>query len=195
MSWNPVDNPVDHVMLAGKRSPGIATLSGWEDVREFDERRGYALSGSTLIYKGGPLLRGKLTLLLTTTEEFDAWNAWKTLLARPPATPPIPGAAASADTVVVRRPRPRVLDIVHPLLADLGVRRVVVERRPQLEPTDDGGWTVEISLIEHRPPVRAIQRQTSSVVATPPLDALDTEIVRLTGQVQALASGVNEAAP
>lgn len=191
MSWDPITNPVDFVMLGGKRSPGIATVSEWADERDWAERRSYGMTGSTLIYHGGPLLRGKITFAFTTPEELAAWDTFKTMLERPPPVAPVSAfQAASADTIVQRRPSGRVLDIVHPQLADLGVHRVVVERRGQLVQVGDGEWSVEVALIEHRPPVRSLFRPTTTVVAAPVLTARQAHIAALSSQVQALASGV-----
>lgn len=196
MSWDPIANPVDYIVLGGKRSPGVATVSDWADEREWAERRSALMSGATLIYHGGPLLRGKVTLLLSTSEELAAWHTFKTMLERPPPARPVTAfAAASSDTIVQRRPSGRVLDIAHPQLADLGVHRVVVGRRGQLEQVEPGVWSVETSFIEHRPPVRAAFRPTSTVQATPALTARQQHVAALTNQVQALASGVNEAPP
>jgi hypothetical protein len=196
VSWDPISNPQDHVTLGGRRSPGIATLVGWSDRRRWDERQGYGLSGATLIYQGRPLCRGKIRFLLTTPEQFAEWGEFQKAFAVPaPVRRTTAFEAASSDTIVQRRPRPQILDIVHPQLADLGVTRVVLEERPQMDQDDTGAWTVEISLIEHRPPVRSVDRPTSSTVAAPVLTARQQHIAALTSQGAALASGVNEAPP
>jgi hypothetical protein len=74
--------------------------------------------------------------------------------------------------------RPRALDIVHPVLEDVEIRSVVVENVSQMTQTDDGEWTVEIQLIEHRPVVRAAAVIDGSHQDT--TDPLDAEIEDLT---------------
>lgn len=134
MTWNPLTEPVNHVILAGQRSPGIAELQGFSSPRRWDERRGYALSGATLVFRGVGLAHGKLLLRLYTPQDWDDWSTFSTLVQRPPLGE-----------------RARAMDISHPILEALGVRSVVVEDVKQPTETGTGGeYTIEISLIEHR---------------------------------------------
>lgn len=171
MTFNPLTAPVDHVILSGSRSPGIATIDGASSPRQWDERRGYGLSGATLVYKGLKLARFSLELRLLTAEDFDAWEAWRPMVQRPPAGQ-----------------RPQALDIEHPITEMLGIRSVVVEDVLQPKQTGDGEWTVEIKLLEFRAPARAVARpEASADRPTPSTDPVDAVIERLTAQVQELA--------
>ena len=178
--WNPIDNPQDFVMLGGKRTPGIATITGFRRPRRWDERASTGMAGATLVYRGQPLQSGKLIILLTSTEDFDAWASFRAVLE---PLPPVP--ATQTDAIFIRQ-RGRILDISHPLLDDLNIHRVVVEEDGQPEQTDDGQWTVEIALKEHRPPVRVIQRPVASTSGTPQLSALDQQIHDLSSEDAAL---------
>lgn len=168
---NPIAEPVDYVILAGQRSPGIADLVGWRSPRHWDERRGYGLSGATLRFRGVGLARGKLILRLTTEQDWADWEAFAPLVQRPPI-----GERAHA------------LDISHPILEGLGVRSVVVEDLGQPTQDDRGVWTIEIALIEYRRPV--IQLSTPDGATTTPEPQTEGQriIAELTRQVQELAA-------
>ena len=150
MAFDPVAAPVDYVLLAGSRSPGIATIDGASSPRSWDERRGYGLSGATLVYKGLKLAKFTLELKLVTSEDFAAWDSWRPIVQRPPAGQ-----------------RPRALDIEHPITEMLGIRSVVVEDVLQPKQTGDGEWTIEIKLLEFRAPARAVVRPEGSADRPP----------------------------
>lgn len=169
--WNPLTSPVDYVVLAGQRSPGLATLDGWGSPRQWDERRGYGVTGATVVYKGTKLARGRLSIRLITEADWEAWEAWRPLVQRPPSDQ-----------------RPRALDIQHPVLEGLGIRSVVVEDVSQPAPTGDTGeYTIEIKLLEFREPQRAVVRPRGSQNRPQPVDPVDRYIEQLTAQVQELA--------
>lgn len=139
MIWNPIDEPVDYVLIAGVRSPGIAELQGFSSPRRWDKRGGYALSGSTLVYRGVDLAEGKLLLRLSTVEHWAGWSEFSRLVQRAPLGE-----------------RARSMDISHPFLEELGIRSVVVKDVLQPVETADGEWTVEIQLLEFRRPEFAL---------------------------------------
>ncbi len=168
-SLNPIEAPVDFVILAGLPSPGIAEVLGAGSPRKWDERKGYALSGASLVFKGNGLAKFTLQLRLYTIEHWEAWEAWKPLVMRPPVGE-----------------RARALDIYHPFLDSLEIRSVVVEDVLQPQQTDDGEWTIEIKLIEYRRPVVALARQDGSRNRS--TDPVDQYIDALSSQVQELAS-------
>jgi hypothetical protein len=157
MSWDPINDPIDYVILAGKRSPGIADIIGASSPRRWDERRGYGLSGATLIFRGVQLAKWTLQLRLYTPEDWADWHAWKRLVQRPPA-----GA------------RPKAMDIWHPILEELGVKAAGVEDLLQPLQTADGEWTIEIKMIEYRRPEFKLAKPEGAKEneAVDPIDAL-----------------------
>lgn len=159
MTWNPNTTPVDVVFLAGQATPGIAELQGWGSPRNFDERRGYGLSGATLRFRGVGLASGKLVLRLYTPEDWDAWDAFRPLVARPPAGE-----------------RPSALDIVHPFTIELGVTSVVVTELKQPVIDDNGVTTIEIALKEYRRPQLALSPVEGST--DQPMDEVEQRIDR-----------------
>lgn len=138
--WNPLTQPTDFFLLAGERSPGVCEIDQATVKRDYDERRGPALSGARLVYRGTRLVRPTIRVKLTSITDWDGWNQFRRLLVRPP------------DGT-----RPGALDIEHPILEAQGVNSVVIEEVGQpVRTTEDGEWTIEIRTIEHRPPTPAL---------------------------------------
>ncbi len=162
---SPLDTPVDYVLLAGQKSPGIAEILGASSPRKWDERGGYALSGATLVYKGNGLAKFTLQLRLYSVEDWAAWDAWRPLVQRPPV-----GARA------------RALEIVHPFLEALEIRSVVVEDVLQPIQTGDGEWTIEVKFIEWRRPLVALSRPDGARVT----DAVEAEIFLNSAEIESL---------
>ncbi len=168
---DPISNPVDYVILGGQRSPGLAEISDASSPRRWDERKGYGLSGSTVVFRGIGLAKPILTLRLYSAEDFAAWESWRPLVARPPL-----GS------------RPRALDIWHPFLEEAGIGSVVVEDVSQPVQSGDGEWTITIKLIEYRRPKLTLARPDGSDTRlTDPIDieiaANDAEIRRLNAEL------------
>lgn len=148
MTFRPLTSPVDWIVLAGRRSPGLATIEGASTPRNFDERRGFGTGFATLRFRGVGLARFKVLLRLVSEQDWDDWHAWKGLVERP---------SVESDPRRPRRPQAPPMDIEHPILADLGISSAVVEDVVQPIQTGDGEWTVEIKFIEYRQPVRQLE--------------------------------------
>jgi len=88
MTWTPLQSPIDHVLLAGQRSPGIATISGAGSLRKWDVRKGYGLTGARPVFRGLDVARFRVAILLLTEADWTAWHEFKQLLAVPPRLPP-----------------------------------------------------------------------------------------------------------
>ncbi|MEM9075159.1 MAG: hypothetical protein AAGE52_42065, partial [Myxococcota bacterium] len=110
MTFNPIAAPIDHILLANRRSPGVAIVTNANSPRRWDERKGYAQSGARVVFRGIGLARPIVTLRLTEQQHWDDWHAWRELVQRPPI-----GSRA------------RALDIWHPILEDQDIKAVVVE--------------------------------------------------------------------
>ena len=169
MTFNPITEPIDYILLSGKRSPGLAVINNANTPRRWDERRGYALSGSRVVFRGIGLSRPIVTLTLVSEQDFLDWAEWRLLVQRPPV-----GERRSAQ------------DIWHPILEDLGVRSVVVEDVLQPKQSDNGVWTIDIKFIEFRRPVFTLEPIGDSAAAEP-LSRNQKVISNLNSQVQALS--------
>ena len=168
MTYNPITDPVDHVILASRKSPGIAEIVGASSTRRWDKRKGFALSGARLVYKGTDLSPFTIKLRLYTSEDFADWGQWRQILERAPAGE-----------------RARAQDIFHPELEDLGINSAVVEKVGQANQTKPGEWTIEIRMIEYRPPVRVVEISDGSEETPAPLTQRQLVIEALTGQLEA----------
>lgn len=169
MAWNPLVAPVDYIKLSGERSPGLAEVYGGSSPRKWDERGGYGLSGSTLVFRGVGLAKFSVRLKLYTEEDWAAWTAWKALVDKPPL-----GTRARAQ------------DIWHPLLEQIGVTSAVVEEVSQPEQGEAGEWVITIKFIEYRRPKVALAKPEGAKAT--PADPVDQVIERLANQVQELAA-------
>ena len=152
MTFNPISEPVDHILLAGRRSPGLATIRGAGIAARWDERRLYAAGGAFVVYRGQKLSKFTVTLRLYTEQDWSDWHEWRPLVQRPP--PPEPRGPGSDLAILLHRPRAK--DIWHPILEDLEIRSVVIEAVLQPQQTADGEWSIEIKMIEYRPPQLAL---------------------------------------
>lgn len=163
MTWNPITDPIDYVLVAGKKSPGIATILGASSPRRWDERKGYGLSGAFVVFRGLGLSKWTVQLRLYTEEDWRTWDEWKEVVKKPPVS-------AQGDLGFFRRPR--ALDIWHPILEDLGIKSAVVEDLLQPLQTADGEWTIEIKMIEfRRPEFNLAKPEGSEKEVTDPVDA------------------------
>ena len=137
----------------------------------WDERRGFALSGARVVFRGIGLARPIVTLRLVTSADFDAWHDWRELVQRPP---------------IGERGR-RAQDVWHPILEDLEIVSVVVEDVAQPVQVEDGVWDIAIKFIEYRRPVVTLETIGSSEAA--PTDPIERVTETLAGQFNALAGG------
>lgn len=168
MAHDPIASPVDFVVVAGQRTPGLAEVVGAGSPRQWDERRGFDMSGATLRFRGKKLARFSIKITLATTEEFAAWAAFA------PVVLTVPAGGRGA------------LDLKHPILNDWGIRSGVVEDVLQPAPDGDTGkYIVEIRMIERRPPEEAGSTTVGSVdsPAPNPLQArIETNSARIAMQ-------------
>jgi len=165
VTFQPLTEAIDYVLLAGRRSPGIAEIVDASSPRRWDERRGYALSGATLIFRGVGLARWKLVLRLYTDQDWEDWHSWRELVQRPPLGE-----------------RARHLEIVHPILEDLGVSACAVAELKQPTQGEAGEWIIEIAMIEYRVPTIALSEPEGA--QDRPTDPVDRTIEALSGIVQ-----------
>lgn len=159
--WNPITEPQDWVDFAGQQTPGIAEVIGASSPRKWDERDSYAISGAFLVFHGKQLAHFIVRLRLYSVEDWSDWHAFRPFIA------PVP-----------RRGRPaKAIDITHPILAELGIRSVVVEDILQPEQTADGEWTIDIKLIEFRAPVFTAAKADGAKAT--PADPEDQQLTEL----------------
>lgn len=167
---NPLDTPIDKATISGRLTPGICEIVGASSPRAWDERAGYGLSGAIVVFHGVKLSHFTIKFRLYTTQDWTDWRAFKPLVDKPP---------------IGKRQGP--LDCVHPLLADLGIRSIVVEDVLVPEQTDDGEWTIELKVIEYRKPKQGLAKPEGS--AATEVDPFEQQIAANTSEIADLMAG------
>lgn len=175
MGWDPITDPCDYILLAGKRSPGLAEVRGASSPRAWDEREGFGLSGSFSVFKGRRLAHFSVILTLTTPDDWEAWREWKPIVDKLPTR----RGGAGKDT--------GTLDIWHPLLADLDIKAVAVAEVMQAEQVDDGVWSIEIKFLEFRHPKITLAKPEGA--AATPVDPVEENVIKpLLRELESLAA-------
>lgn len=173
---NPLATPdlYDYIVLAGKKSPGLCDVSGASTPRDWDVRKGYGLSGATVVYTGDGLAKFTVRLLLWEEAQFDAWDVWRALVKKTPAGT-----------------KPKAQDISHPFLAELGITSAVVEDELQWVQVEPGLFAKDIKFLQFRgKPAASLGKPTGSA-AKPDQptaqSAADKQIEALTAQLKGLS--------
>lgn len=168
MAWNPYTEPVNYVMFAGQRTPGIAEVIGANAPRRWDERESYGWSGAFIVYHGQKLSHFTVRLRLYTEQDWEDWAAFKPLVDKVP---------------LGKRQGP--LDLVHPQLAQVGIKSAAVEDVYIEELYDPGVWQIDIKMIEYRSPRLALAQARGSKAT--PADPEDAELLENEATRAALA--------
>jgi hypothetical protein len=168
--WNPYQEPVNYIVLEGKKSPGLADVAGAGTPRNWEERQGYGLSGATLWFTGLGLANFTVTIKLYSVADWDAWHAWKPVVKRVPF-----GRI------------PKALDIRHPLLDELEIKSVVVTNVHQPKQVEDGVWAIEIEFKQYRRFKLHLMKPEGSKTKESD-DPWDKKIEEKAKQVEALAA-------
>ncbi|HEX8795450.1 MAG TPA: hypothetical protein VF765_31085 [Polyangiaceae bacterium] len=179
------DPSVDYILIEGTKSPGKATVRGANSPRGWDIRKGYALSGATVVPSGDELAEGiKVLFEFWEESQLTDWYAY---------------AAKYFDKsvrFVLGSLTPRPLGIFHPVLAapPIGITEVVVKDCTQLENDGYGLWSCELTLLQYRKPKPAPAAPSAAIpaalsAAPTALDAADREMQAKLAQFQSLTGG------
>lgn len=159
MSWNPIDEPIDRFTVGGQATPGIGEVVGPSSPRAWEEMVGPGLSGARLVFRGLRPSHFSLKFRMRNRAEYAEWNAFANVVKKPPYGK-----------------RPRALDVVHPTLASIGIRSIVVEDVIPPQQVEDGVWEAEVKVIEFRPPTPGHAAPEGS--DDEPIDPVEQEIKR-----------------
>lgn len=175
---NPLRDPDahDYALLAGKKTPGLVSITGASAPRNWDIRNGYGLSGAHVVYTGDGLAKFTIRIFCWEEEHFDAYDA-------------------DIHPLVRKGPRgvrPKALDVSHPYLADLGIASMVVEDLTQWEQIDaePGMFFRDVKAIQFRAPLPTVGRPEAAASrdnSPKAEDEYDKTIAVLTKKVQELA--------
>ena len=147
---NPYKYPTrwDYIECAGIVSPGVIPkggISGFKRKYNFDPKNGYGLYGSILTFAFRPAAEGSIRIWTWTSDQYDSMGGFLQVLEYDPT-----------------KAKVQAIDIFHPALATLGIRRVVTTGIGA--PKHMGGmkYEWELDFIEFRPP--------------PPISAVSTPV-------------------
>jgi len=136
-------NPLQHagaydvLVVGGKVSPGLMTIvSGCEKKNNWDIKASGGVAGGTATFKGKhPIEKHKIKFTLWTPEQFTAWYAWVKLLDYDPT-----------------KRKDKALEVFNPILADVGIRAIVIESiGPQMH-EGGGRFAYTITFLNYKPP-------------------------------------------
>jgi hypothetical protein len=140
VTWDPITSPCDYILLASKRSPGIAEVRGASSPRKWDERDGLGITGAFSVFTGRGLAHFSVVLRLYSAQDWQDWHEWKPIVDRLPTRRGGEGKDSGK------------LAIWHPLLQTLDIKAVGVAEVMQPDQTGDGEWSIEIKFVEFRVP-------------------------------------------
>lgn len=165
----------DYVTIGFDRSPGKVTVIHGSIPSDWDERKGYGLTGATLWPKGDSL--GTFDLLFELWDEGD-YGPYQTFYNKyfaPEVKLITPGSLS-----------PAALTIFHPVLAQAGLQECVVTGREPFLKDEFGLWSQRISFKRYRKPKPAKTPPTAVIpaIATP----LPTAQSKLELEAQALSA-------
>lgn len=179
-AWDPLQQPRDYAIVAGRKTPGVCEIVGAGDLRKWDVQRGPGLLGAYALFMGKDLAKFTLRLRLYTQADWRGWDELRPLISKVPRRRygdigggPPSGKGSGA------------LEIVHPLLEQVNIRAVVVEAIKAPEQTADGEWTIAIELLEFRRPRVGMAKPDGAETAAP-TDPWDVAIDRMEKQVNEL---------
>lgn len=169
----------DFVVLAGKISPGLATVTGAGSPRAWDVRKSPGANGAWVVYMGRELAKFDIVIDLWKPQHFDEWKDFASILTPISETDfrqLVESAALStlrggASPGVVAAGK-QALGISHPLLLmpPLYITACVITDVSQFEVSDEGLYTCRISCLEFRvpQPLPVLVRPQSSTPAEGP---------------------------
>lgn len=171
MSFSPLSQSraLDHFLVLGVASPGITVVEGSSIApRKWDERGGYGLTGSTLVFTGKGL--GKFDVIHSFYEERDwqEWDAYLKLVTPPPTNV-----------------RPRSIDVFHPWLAMNQVTKAVVLDNSIPKQTEDGVWQIVYNWQAFRSPKFTLAKPEGAKATE--ADPVSAQIAANTALIEGLA--------
>jgi hypothetical protein len=172
----------DYVTIGGLASPGKVTVQQGHSPRPWDIRKGYAMTGATIVPQGDDLATFTLHFEFWDESDMPLWYAY---------------AACYFDKSVRLVPGsnvPKALSIQHPVLQapPFRVTECVVNDCTTLENDGTGLWSCDVLCTQYRKPKPALAPPNQAIAAvknpTPTAeDAADREIQAKLAQYNSLA--------
>ncbi len=174
---DPINDPelFNVIDLGGVKSPGVVTLSGHDDVVDWDVKAAEGQKGASMTRKGSKPIAFKASFYLATEEQIGQWPAFR-----------------DAINATVRGTTVTAVDIYHPRLATQGISSVVKGAIGGATDDGKGGQTIVVTFQVYAPPVAAGGSPSGSKASTKKNDpnaAANAELAALTAQYKATPWG------
>jgi len=150
-AYVPFELTIDGALIAGMQTPTLTVIERAALERGWDQTKSHGYSGGFSVYTGDKLIPFDLIFRLFSREDWDRYRALRPFLMTPPRV--------EASRVFGGS---KAIDILHPILADLGVRSFVITKIHQLRQTDPGVWEKQIECLQFRKAVRALAKPEAS---------------------------------
>jgi hypothetical protein len=152
--FNAPPNRWDYILLSGQQSPGYCKISGFKRGNKWDTKRGKGAQGQNQTYTNKPGAEGEITFYLWTATHFAQWESFRPLFLYDPT-----------KTTTLQ-----AVQIDHPSLADLGIKRVVTQDISPIYHDGAGLFYCVANLMEFDPPppTSAVASPSAAKPNTPP---------------------------
>jgi len=188
--WSPHRNPISKFMLCSVWSPGICLgPQGAGIERALDDRRGYGMDWSIVVFTGRLLGEFTMPIILLTDEDWQDWQVFRELIHDVPRR--FSPVSASGGGYAPGKS----MSIWHPQLMPLGITQVVTKFEPQEDIEEKMRTVIPLKFKHIMPLPRAAYTKPEADQQKPPMSPLEKAIDDQE-KANALASGqqVNEAA-
>lgn len=182
----------DVLRVGGENSPGICKISKAATIYTWDKRKAYGYAGAWLIFTGDDLSEFDVEWTFWTDRHARAWDDWKKKFLKPPSKVSNTGGLSAqvgaegqgAVFTFPTRPQPPALGVYNPILAELGINKIVCTRIGQYEQKSIGKFTKIVSFYHWNPPVLSIGKPSTAIPDAqqnnvPAKTAEEIEIARL----------------
>jgi hypothetical protein len=172
---DPINDPELFAVLdlGGVSSPGTVTLSGHDDVVEWDVKAAEGQKGASLTRKGTKPPSFKASIYMATEEQIGQWPAFR-----------------DAVNATVKGKTTTAVDVYHPDLAAQGITSVVKGTIGGTTYDGKGGQTIVVTFQVYAPPVASGGSPSGSKNGkNDPNAAANAELAALTKQYQATPWG------
>lgn len=146
------DYQQDYIILGSEQSPGVCSIVNAASIRDWEQRKGYGLSGASTVYTGDSLSEFEIEFSIWDSADlngamFTKWYRFAQVLKKVP-----------------RGQRPRSLFIWHPFLAEIGISEVVVTNVGQfVQDRETGLFTKRVKFLEYRAPLPILAKPKGAI--------------------------------
>lgn len=163
MSGELLSNPVDHVLIAGVKTPGLAEVVGARADYIYQAQPAAGMTGERVKFLRREMSEFEVRIRCFESDELIYFDE----LIRPLLK--LPEKSAYVADPSSKEAGFQALDIWHPHLEDLGIKSVVVKSVSQFERVDDTGiWQVTIKFRQFVAiPTPSLKTKVTEVIAAP----------------------------